>query len=491
MSNAALLDPNATPSALNFGVKRLNYIPLVIALSVVLLFGLIVAFVAMQKAEQQAEQNNQVAPISSNAPTESASNPVANILEDAGIIRPESATQYAPTTIEEAQAQTTAAQPDYQTAAPAPLPQDAELPTYTANPPYNPNANYPPPQQQDYSGYQEPAYDNSPNAEVLRQIQQERNQRLLQAINAKTAVAFNSPSTQSGASYSAFTTNNSDPLSQLQDVKNKLQNATALLSGSDSPMAQYQQQLQSLQQMAGMGGGAAPQLPAGLQPMQGGSNGQGYDQFNGDESRWSLNTKMKAPKPFTVLAGDVIPGIFITGINSDLPGQITGQVSQNVYDSATGRNLLIPQGTEAVGEYASEVIYGQERLLFGWKRLTFPDGKTLDLGSMQGADSAGYAGVKDLVNHHFWRIFGSATMMSFVTAGVEISQDDTASMEGSRKAGDALSEALGQQLGQAAAQMLMKNLNIAPTIEIRPGNRFNIIVTKDLVFDKPYSNFDY
>jgi len=82
-------------------------------------------------------------------------------------------------------------------------------------------------------------------------------------------------------------------------------------------------------------------------------------------------------------------------------------------------------------------------------------------------------------------------MMSFVTAGVEISQDDTASMEGSRKAGDALSEALGQQLGQAAAQMLMKNLNIAPTIEIRPGNRFNIIVTKDLVFDKPYSNFDY
>ncbi len=490
MNNSLLLDPNATPNALNFGVKRLNYIPLVIAMSIVLLFGIVVAIVAMQKAEQQAESEKQVVPISNNAPTETASNPVANILEDAGITRPESATQYAPTTIEEAQVQPESTLPDYQATETAQYQQDVDLPTYTANPPYNPNASYPSSQQQDYSGYQEPTHDNSPNAEVLRQIQQERNQRLLQAINAKTAVAFNSPSTQSGASYSAFTTNNSDPLSQLQDVKNKLQNATALLSGSDSPIAQYQQQLQSLQQMAGMGGGAAPQLPAGLQPMQNGSS-QGYNQFNGDESRWSLNTKMKAPKPFTVLAGDVIPGIFITGINSDLPGQITGQVSQNVYDSATGRNLLIPQGTKAVGEYASEVIYGQERILFGWKRLTFPDGKTLDIGSMQGADSAGYAGVKDLVNHHFWRIFGSATMMSFVTAGVEISQDDTASIEGSRKAGDALSEALGQQLGQAAAQMLMKNLNIAPTIEIRPGNRFNIIVTKDLVFDKPYSNFDY
>lgn len=478
MNKAALLDPSTSPG-LHFNVKRLNYIPLIAVLAIVLLFAVIVAVVAVQKAEQQAAQNNQIAPISNNAPTDSAANPVASILEASGITRPESAVQYAPTTIDE-NPETPSTLPDLQA---VPTAQDLPLPAQATNPPYNPD--------QDYSGYQDPAYDNSPNAELLRQIQQERNQRLLQAVNSKTAVNFTAPTTQQGGSYSSFTANNSDPLSQLQEVKDKLQNASALLRGADSPMAQYQQQLQSLQQMTGMSGGGSAQLPAGLQPMQNGSSGQSYNQFNGDESRWALNTKMNNPKPFTVLAGDVLPGIFITGINSDLPGQIKGQVSQNIYDSATGRNLLIPQGTVAIGEYASEVIYGQERLLFGWKRLNFPDGRTLDIGSMQGADSAGYAGVKDLVNHHFWRIFGSATMMSFVTAGVEISQDDTASMQGSRKAGDALSEALGQQLGQAAAQMLMKNLNIAPTIEIRPGNRFNIIVTKDIVFEKPYSDFDY
>ena len=110
---------------------------------------------------------------------------------------------------------------------------------------------------------------------------------------------------------------------------------------------------------------------------------------------------------------------------------------------------------------------------------------------MPGADSAGYAGFNDRVNHHHLRTFASAFLMSMVTAGIALSQDDERPRGDSQRASDALSEALGQQLGQVTAQMIAKNLNIAPTLEIRPGYRFNVIVTKDMTFSKPYQSFDY
>ncbi|MBU0801490.1 MAG: conjugal transfer protein TrbI, partial [Alphaproteobacteria bacterium] len=122
------------------------------------------------------------------------------------------------------------------------------------------------------------------------------------------------------------------------------------------------------------------------------------------------------------------------------------------------------------------------------------DGKALDIGSMQGADQGGYAGYKDKVNNHFMRVFGSAFLMSGIVAGVSLSQDQESGSDSGtdrQRASDAMSEALGQQLGQAMTQMLMKNLNIAPTIEIRTGYRFNVIVNKDLTFNKPYQSFDY
>jgi type IV secretion system protein VirB10 len=186
----------------------------------------------------------------------------------------------------------------------------------------------------------------------------------------------------------------------------------------------------------------------------------------------------------------VLPAVLISGISSDLPGVIIAQVSQDVYDTATGRWTLIPQGSRLVGQYSSEVAYGQARVLVAWQRIVFPDGKALDLGAMPGADSAGYAGFKDKVNNHYLRIFGSALLMSGVTAGAALSQPDS-TYNDRQSARSALSEALGQQLGQATAQMIAKNLNIAPTLEIRPGYRFNVIVTKDLTFSKPYRAFDY
>jgi type IV secretory pathway VirB10-like protein len=208
--------------------------------------------------------------------------------------------------------------------------------------------------------------------------------------------------------------------------------------------------------------------------------------------RWASSSRPEAPaSPFELRAGFVIPGVMITGVSSELPGQIEAQVAQNVYDTATGGYLLIPQGSRLVGAYQSNAAYGQARVLIAWQRVVFPDGKALDLGAMPGADSAGYAGFSDQVNNHYARIFGSAVMLSLIGAGAEVGSPQTSTVGQTTTVSQALSQQLAQQLGSTATQMIQKNLSIAPTLKIRPGYRFNVVVTKDLVFQSPYRAFDY
>ena len=214
----------------------------------------------------------------------------------------------------------------------------------------------------------------------------------------------------------------------------------------------------------------------------------------GEIDRWKLDSRPIAPKsPYAVQTTFVIPAILISGINSSLPGKIFGQVSQDVYDTATGKFLLIPQGTRLEGEYSSEVAYGQASILVAWQRLVFPDGKTMDIGAMPGSNSAGYAGFTDQVNNHYLRLFGTAILMSAITAGVALSQssNQVAGTFGAPTTSSVLSATLGQQLGRVMTQMISKNLNISPTLEIRPGYRFNVTVTQDMVFTRPYQAFDY
>ena len=207
---------------------------------------------------------------------------------------------------------------------------------------------------------------------------------------------------------------------------------------------------------------------------------------------WRNPASVEAPDtPFMIRAGGVIPATLQTAINSDLEGYITGVVAANIYDSPTGNHVLIPQGSKLFGEYNSKISYGQSRLLVAWNRIEFPDGKVLDIGSMPGTSGAGQSGFRDRVNHHFMRIFGSAIMMSAIIAGVEMSQDDSSSSSEKARMSDALSEALGQQLGGVMSEMLQKNMNIAPTIEIREGYQFNVMLARDLVFPGPYRGFDY
>ena len=225
------------------------------------------------------------------------------------------------------------------------------------------------------------------------------------------------------------------------------------------------------------------------------SGGSGYDQFasSGQGDRWQLKAQPEKPRSqFEVRAGFVIPAVMVSGINSDLPGQIVAQVSQNVYDTPTGHHLLVPQGSRLVGTYASDVAFGQSRVLVGWQRIIFPDGKAMDIGSMPGADSEGYSGFKDQVNNHYLRIFGGAIMMSAITASITLSQNEEGDNSSDKvTTSDAINEALGQQLGQVAAELVRKNMNVAPTLEIRPGYRFNVTLTKDLTFKTPYQSFDY
>jgi type IV secretion system protein VirB10 len=201
---------------------------------------------------------------------------------------------------------------------------------------------------------------------------------------------------------------------------------------------------------------------------------------SGESGIYLKHTREVALAQNQLNAGAIIPGVMMSGINSDLPGQIIGQVRQNVYDSATGRILLIPAGARLVGRYDSEVSAGQERVLVAWNRVMFPDGSSLSLDGMPGADQSGFAGFNDKVDNHYWRTFGNAFMLSLFSAGIQLSQPRGA-VTGTYNSQQIMAAALGQQLGMLGMQTARRNLSIQPTLEIRPGYLFDIMVTKDII----------
>jgi type IV secretion system protein VirB10 len=210
------------------------------------------------------------------------------------------------------------------------------------------------------------------------------------------------------------------------------------------------------------------------------------------KDRWLLDSDLEAPRTaYEVRSGSVIPATMISGVNSELPGQITAQVSQDVFDTPTGRHRLIPQGSKLVGRYSNNVVTGQSRVLVAWQRIVFPDGKAIDIGAMEGVDSAGYAGFNDQIDRHYMRLFGSAILMSAITSGLTSSRVDPANDPFGSSNAATLSQNLAQQIGEVATKMIEKNMSIAPTLNIRPGYRFNVMAVKDLTFDRPYRPFDY
>ncbi len=198
-----------------------------------------------------------------------------------------------------------------------------------------------------------------------------------------------------------------------------------------------------------------------------------------------LAKTLRAPLTrYQVMGGTVIPGVLLTGINSDLPGQILGQVSQNVFDSVSGRYLLLPQGTKILGEYDSRVSYGQERVLIVWTRLILPSGKSLSLEGMPGVDLSGFAGLSEKVNNHYVKLISGVVLGSVLGAGAQMARGSNSNIDPTF--GQLALEGSAQNINQAGQQITRKNLNIQPTLEISPGQRFNIFVTKDLILE-PYN----
>lgn len=230
------------------------------------------------------------------------------------------------------------------------------------------------------------------------------------------------------------------------------------------------------------GFGGPPTLPdaTGAREKQAFLGQQGSDGSNDT----LLSTVRDPISPYLITAGDVIPVIMQGGANSDTPGQMVGRVVSDVYDSATGRYKLIPAHSKVVGVYDNVVSAGQGRLPSVINRIIFPDSSSISIGSMPAADQAGFAGLHDQVDHHLFEKFGNALIVGIAAAGIQLSQPQSRGNNG-YDSQQIIAGGLGQQFGQLGQEVARSGLSIPNTISIRPGYRFNIQITKDMVL-RPY-----
>jgi type IV secretory pathway VirB10-like protein len=184
--------------------------------------------------------------------------------------------------------------------------------------------------------------------------------------------------------------------------------------------------------------------------------------------------------PYIMQAGTVIPGALITGIRSDLPGQVTAQVTENVFDTPTGRFLLVPQGARLIGMYDSQVTFGQSRVLLVWTRLIMPNGRSIVLERQPGADTAGYAGLKDQIDNHWDELFKAAALSTFLAVGTELGAGSDTNSNDSAII-QALRHGASDSLNQTGQQVVRRSLNIQPTLTVRPGFLVRVLVNRDLI----------
>jgi type IV secretion system protein VirB10 len=186
------------------------------------------------------------------------------------------------------------------------------------------------------------------------------------------------------------------------------------------------------------------------------------------------------PSPYVIQAGTVIAAALLTGIQSDLPGQVTAQVTEHVYDTPTGKFLLIPQGSRLIGQYDSQIAFGQKRVLLVWNRIILPDGKSIVLERQQGADAQGFSGLEDEIDYHWWDLAKAAALSTLLGIGTELgSSDDESDLVRTLRRGSQ------DSINSTGQQLVRRQLNIQPTITIRQGFPVRVIVNRDLVM-APY-----
>ena len=205
---------------------------------------------------------------------------------------------------------------------------------------------------------------------------------------------------------------------------------------------------------------------------------------NGGDTATRNPASLQLPtSPYQVMAGTIIPAALVTGINSDLPGQVIANVTEAVYDTATGRFLLIPQGSRLIGRYDSQVSFGQRRVLLVWSRLILPDTSSISLDRLPGIDPAGYAGLEDGVDWHWDRILAGAALSTLLGVGAELAAPDRNGSDG--KVIIATRQSTQDTVNQVGQEITKRNVSIQPTLTIRPGFPIRVMVNKDLIL-RPY-----
>ncbi|MHB2266333.1 TraB/TrbI/VirB10 family type IV secretion system protein [Aliihoeflea sp. 2WW] len=202
---------------------------------------------------------------------------------------------------------------------------------------------------------------------------------------------------------------------------------------------------------------------------------------NAETDRRTVSTDRVQEKasPYVVQAGAVIPAALITGIRSDLPGQVTAQITEHVYDSPTGSHLLIPQGARLIGQYDSQVAFGQRRVLLVWNRIVMPDGTSIVLERLPGTDPQGFSGLEDQVNNHWGQLFRAAALSTLLGIGTQLAIDNESEIA------RAIRESAQDSASDIGQQIVRRQLNIQPTLTVRPGLPVRVIVQRDLVM-QPY-----
>ena len=199
-----------------------------------------------------------------------------------------------------------------------------------------------------------------------------------------------------------------------------------------------------------------------------------------EKSIYNPHALQTPSSPYQVMAGSIIAAALVTGLNSDLPGLVVAQVTENIYDSVTGRTLLIPQGARLIGSYDSVVAFGQSRALLVWQRIVMPDGSSIQIDNPPATDAAGYAGLEDEVDYHTWQLLKGVALSTLLGVGTEVSFGS-----GESDLVRAIRQSTQQSVNQAGQRITEKNLNIQPTITVSPGWPLRVILHKDLVL-RPY-----
>jgi type IV secretion system protein VirB10 len=224
-----------------------------------------------------------------------------------------------------------------------------------------------------------------------------------------------------------------------------------------------------------------PNDPTAIQNRQG--EKEAFLANSGDTATRNAGALQSPASPYTVMAGTVIPAALVTGINSDLPGQVIAEVTQPVYDTATGRYLLIPQGSRLIGRYDSQVAFGQRRVLLVWLRLILPDASSVALDKLPGIDPAGYAGLEDGVDWHWGRILAGAALSTMLGVSSELAVSNEGDINGNTVL--ALRDSAQDTANQVGQEITRRNLSVQPTLTVRPGFPMDVMVGKDLVL-RPY-----